>query len=100
MKYLQATPFIPLVLGWDGSSFVRWYVDASFAVHPDMKSHRGGCMTMGQGTVISTSTKQNLNTKSSTEAEVIGVDDVLDIQMWTQQFIDAQFSHAEQPILS
>lgn len=84
MKYLQRTPFILLVLGWDESGFVCWHVDTSFAVHPDMRSHTGGCMSMGQGAVISISTKYKLNTKSSTEAEVVGVDDVLNVQVRAQ----------------
>ena len=66
LGYLKETLHIPLVLGTDGSNNVYWYVDASFAVHKDMKSHTGGVMTLGQGAVISMSTKQKLNTKSST----------------------------------
>ena len=40
MKYLQATPFLPLILGWDGTGYVHWYVDASFATHKDMRSKK------------------------------------------------------------
>ena len=93
MKYLQVTPFLPLVLGWDGSGIVRWYVDASFAVHKDMRSHTGGLMTMGKGGAICMSTKQKINTKSSTEAGVVGVDDVLNVQVWTRYFLNAQYEH-------
>ena len=93
MKYLQVTPFLPLTLGWDGTGNVSWYVDASFAVHGDMKSHTGGVMTLGQGAVISVSTKQKINTKSSTEAELVGVDDVLNLEIWTRYFLDAQYRH-------
>lgn len=36
IQYLQATVFIPLVLGWDGSGKLLWWsVDASFVVHKD-----------------------------------------------------------------
>jgi hypothetical protein len=49
------------------------YVDASFAVHPNMRGHTGGGLTMGRGFPISTSTKQKLNTRSSTESELVGV---------------------------
>ena len=99
MKYLQLTPFLPLVLGWNGTGDVYWYVDASFAVHKDMRSHTGGMMTLGQGAVISSSTKQKINTKSSTEAELVGVDDVLNLQVWTRYFINAQFEHAGNDLL-
>jgi hypothetical protein len=55
---------------------IKWYVDASFAVHGDFKSHTGGAMTYGTGVPISISRKQKLNTRSSTEAELVAVDDV------------------------
>jgi hypothetical protein len=36
IKYLRGTIFMPLVLGWDGTGFLTWSVDASFAIHNDM----------------------------------------------------------------
>ncbi len=38
-----------LILAANGTGVLSWYVDASFAVHPDMKGHTGGTMTMGTG---------------------------------------------------
>jgi hypothetical protein len=35
-----------------------WFVNASFAVHPNMQSHDGGGLTMGRGFPIANSTKQ------------------------------------------
>ena len=49
MRYLNGTAELCLTLAADGSNIVRWYGDASFAVHSDMKSHTGGVMTMGSG---------------------------------------------------
>ena len=45
---------------------------------------------MGTGYPISTSTKQKLNTKSSTETEVVGVDDLMPSVLWTRLFLKAQ----------
>ena len=56
-----------------------WYVNASFAVHPNMRGHTGGGMTMGRGFPILPSTKQKLYTKSLTESELVGVDDMMPI---------------------
>ena len=39
-----------------------------------MKSHTGATMSLGQGCVYSMSLKQKLNTRSSTEAELVAVD--------------------------
>ena len=59
------------------SENLKWYVDAAFSVHRDMSSHTGGFVTMGTGGVYVQSRKHNLNTKSSTDANLVGVDDVL-----------------------
>jgi hypothetical protein len=42
MKYLIETRRLPLVLSADGSGILKWWVDASFAVHPNMCGHSGG----------------------------------------------------------
>ncbi len=62
MEYLRVDMLHPLILSADGSGLLMWYVDASFAVHPNMHSHTGGVLTMGRGFPINSSTKQKLNT--------------------------------------
>ena len=66
MKYIQGTIGLTLILSIDKSGNIKWYVDALFAVHKDMRSHTGYFMTMGTGGVYVQSRKQNLNAKSST----------------------------------
>jgi Reverse transcriptase (RNA-dependent DNA polymerase) len=90
MKYLRGTVNMPLTLEANDVQIVKWWVDASFAVHPDMKSHTGGAMSLGRGTIYGTSTRQKLNTKSSTEAELVGVNDVMPQILWTPYFLEAQ----------
>jgi hypothetical protein len=90
MKYLRATIGLPLILGINASGKIRWYVDAAFAVHNDMKSHTGAMMTMGQGASGAQSSKQKLSTKSSTEAESVGVDDNISQVIWCRYFLEAQ----------
>jgi hypothetical protein len=76
------------VLGADNlTSLVRTWVDASNAVHPDMRSHTGSVMSFGTGGLIGTSSKQKLNTKSSTEAETVGASDYLPHTLWAKRFI-------------
>jgi hypothetical protein len=55
-----------------------------------MNSHTGGAMTLGKGIVYGTSTHQQLNTQSSTECELVGVNDVMPQLSWTRYFIEAQ----------
>jgi len=90
MKYLNGTRDLVLTLSVDSLTTVNWYVDASFAVHPDFKSHTGAVMTYGTGAVQSLSRKQRLNTRSSTEAELVGVDDAINHILWTKLFLEDQ----------
>ena len=62
MEYLRVERLCPLILSTNGSGLLMWYVNASFAVHPNMRSHTGGVFTMGRGFPINSSTKQKLNT--------------------------------------
>ena len=52
-----------------------WYVDASYAVHVDGKGRTGNVVTLGTGACKIMSTKHNIVTKRSSEAEVVGVSD-------------------------
>ena len=90
MKYVRGTKDLPLILSADGSGILKWHVDGSFTVHPNMRGHTGGGLTMGTGFPISTSTKQKLNTRSSTESELVGVDDLMPSILWTRNFLEAQ----------
>ena len=38
MHYLRNTTDMPLTLRADGTNIVKWWVDGSYAVHPDMRN--------------------------------------------------------------
>jgi Trk-type K+ transport system membrane component len=91
MRYPRGTRKLPLTLSADGTGILKWWVDGSFAVHPNMGGHTGAGLTMGQGFPISNSSKQKLNTQSSTESElVVGVDDMMPSILWTRNFLQSQ----------
>ena len=90
MEYLRGDQDQPLVLSAENDGLLMWYVDASFAVHPNMRGHTGGGLTLGRGFPITVSTKQKLNTRSSTESELVGVDDMMPIICWTRYFLLSQ----------
>ena len=77
MKYVQGANGLPFILSIDKYGNIKWYFDAAFVVHKDMRSHIGGFMTVLTGGYYVQYIKQKLITKSSTEAEVFRVDDVL-----------------------
>lgn len=90
IEHLRADPHLPLTLEADNAHVTEWWVDASFAVHPDMKSHIGATMSTGEGSQCSALIQQKLNTKSSTKAELVGVDDAMPMVPWTRHFLEAQ----------
>ncbi len=49
VEYLRSMRGLPLILAAEGTGVLSWYFDTSFAVHPDMREHIGGTMTMGTG---------------------------------------------------
>jgi hypothetical protein len=59
-------------------------------MHPDMKGHPGGVMTTGMGFPLDKSTKHKLNTRSSTESEIVTVDDLILQILWVRLFLKAQ----------
>ena len=90
ISYLKETVHLPLVVGADDSGRLTWNIDASFTVHPDCKSHTAACLTLGHSSILSISEKQRINTKSSTEAELVGVDDALNFVIWLRHFFESQ----------
>ena len=90
LSYLNGTRKLFLKIGINNSNQMRFYADASFGVHKTYRSHTGGCMTMGTGCIISRSAKQKLNTKSSTEAELVAADKISNILMWSKNFMECQ----------
>ena len=92
--YRKGSFKLNLVLKIDagGVPILKWYVDASFTVHEDIRSHTGGvfCPSLQGGALISGSIRQKLNTRSSTEAELVGADDFMSKIFWTLSFLKSQ----------
>ena len=99
MKWLKQTSKDVLTLSADGTWRLKWHVDASFAVHCDLKSHTGSTFSMGKGAITSISRKQGMNTQSSTESEVVAADEVVGSMIWTKLFLEAQGYPVKENIL-
>ena len=102
IKYLNGTRDLVLKIDTSGGvSVIKWYVDAAFAVHPDFKSHTGATMRFGDkgGAIQCSSRKQKLNTRNSCEAELVAVDDMSVLILWTKLFLEEQGYDIEKNIL-
>ena len=69
LRYLRNTRDLPLILSCDSSNIIRWWVDASFGVYPNLRSHTGATISMGQGSIFSflTEFRQPLQVQSHLE---------------------------------
>ena len=88
-----------LVLSVDNLTPFKWWVDASYGTHSDCKGHTGMMMSLGKGAAMSMSQGQKLNTKSSTESELVRIDYALPQILWGKYFIEAQGYTAKHNIL-
>ena len=77
-------------MGADNLSQLCTLANATYRVHPKLMIHTGGGISFGCRPVYCKSSKQKLNTKSSTEAEVVGVSDYLLFSIWICLFMAAQ----------
>ena len=87
LAYLNGTKDLGLRLEYDPSVSLHTFVDASYGVHDDLRSHTGMTISLGKGTLEADSNRQKINTKSSTEAELIGVSDKAGKVLWHQEFL-------------
>ena len=99
LGFLKKTREDVLTLEADDTQSLYWMIDASFGVHSEFKSHTGAIFTMGKGAVISDSTKQKVNSRSSTEAELKGIDDEIGKVEWVRRFIEAQGFNIQRNII-
>jgi len=91
MQKIRDTTKLKLTIEPDNN--LKCWANSSYAVHQDMKSHTGIFVTIGKGASYLTSCKPQLNTKSSTEAELVAVYDKMGQILWTKHFLAAQGVH-------
>jgi hypothetical protein len=90
LKYLNGFPSLGITLEALAPSSSLAYIDASYGVHQDAKSHSGLIITLGSGPIMTKSTKQKIVTKSSTEAELVAQSDFASEALACQEFLRYQ----------
>ena len=59
MRYIRGMRTLPLITNANGIGILKWWVDASFAVHPNMQGNSSVGLSLGRVLHIVSSTKQN-----------------------------------------
>jgi hypothetical protein len=99
IRYLRGTLDLTLNLTANGTSIIKWWVDGSHGVHFDMRGHTGGMVSLGKGALMLTPTRQKLNTRSSTETELVAAEYMMPQIIYINYFMDAQNYGLSQTIL-
>jgi len=89
LHYLNGTRNLGLTLDADSMNVIG-FIDAAYGVHDNAKSRTGVVITLGGGAVYSKTGMQKIVTKSSTEAEIVGLSDGASQIIWTRYFLLAQ----------
>ena len=92
LGYLLGTRDRGIILRIGEHMAVRAFIDAAYGVHTSSgKSHTGCAIVLGDAGALSCkSTKQKIVTKSSTEAELVGLSDTATQAIHLRNFVQAQ----------
>ena len=90
MKYIRGSRKLSLILSVNKSVILKYFIGWSLVVHPKTRKQTGCLLSMRRAFPIVSSTKQNLNTQSSTKIEVVSVDDYMTYVLWNRYWLDAQ----------
>ena len=99
LSFVKGTLDDVRIIGATNLQSIFMFVDASYAVYANMRGQTGGCLSMGHGVFHAKSSKQKINTKSSTETELVGVGEYLPYDLWALHFIEAQGYEIDENIL-
>ena len=67
-----------------------WFINAYYGVQLDTKINYGGMIYLGKLAMQSKPRKKNLGSQSSTEAEIVGIDEHISGIMWIMRCLEAQ----------
>ena len=99
LNFVKGTIDDRRILGTDDLLTMETYIDASHAIHNDMRGQTGGTITFGWGILHGGSSKQKLNSKSSTETELIGMSDYVPRKLWVTYFLEEQGYHLKRKVV-
>jgi len=90
LQYIRGTIDMERIVSMKLIGEIDIFIDASHGAHWDKKGQTGGCVSVGSGVIHARSNKQNINTKSSTETELVGNSDYLTYPIWIIRFLEEQ----------
>ena len=99
LRYVNQTLDDIRIIGAGELLSMTSYIDGSHAVHKNMRGHTGGAITMGTGIIHGKSSKQKINTKSSTETELVAMSEYVPYSIWMKNFLKHQGYEVKSKVL-
>ena len=90
LTFLSQTKKDKRIIGAKNLHEIATWIDASYAVHPNMRGHTGGAISLGNGIIHARAGKQKLYVNSSTGAEVVGLSEYLPYHVHLRNFMECQ----------
>ena len=90
LQYVRQKINIILILRIDSLPFIKLWVGALYASHPDMRGKTGATMSLGRGSVTGIVKKQKIDANISTKAELIGTKNAMPQMLCTWYFPGAR----------
>lgn len=98
LNYINATPDLGINFSSKQGLGLTAWIDASFGVHSDGKSHSGILIQLAGGPIYAGSRKQRRVTKSSAEAELVALSNGGSQVEWCRNFLSSQ-GRPEEPTI-
>jgi hypothetical protein len=87
LRYLNFTSGLGLRFEYGQELILKTYADASHLLTTDCRAQSGILVKLGSGTIAAESRKQNLVAQSSTEAELVSLNQGVNLTMWCRMFL-------------
>ena len=90
MIYLKGTQDLVLTLESENLNMMQCFIDGSHTVNYDCKGDAGSGLTLVKGRMFSKSMNQKINSKRSTQMQLMSSNDVLSQALWSDWLMKAQ----------
>ena len=103
--YIRAHPSVKITYEYSGGESAKFgnrveiFIDASWCLYDDAKGQSGCVLKLFGNTIMCKTMKQHILTKSSTESEIVAVDDFLPYGIWLCNLLRELSIYYEGPMM-
>ena len=83
IRYIREMQVMNLTLEAESMGTILWWINAAYSVNLDLKVHSGGMILLKESVADSKSSRHRINSRSSTESDIIGLYNNMPGVIWT-----------------